>query len=180
MPSPDPKVSDLKRYLAARSQAELAKEIAELFKKIPAVKDYYQLKLNPRAEIEVLEKYKKTIRKEFATDPYPGQARLSVARKAVMDFKKITSSPASIADMMLFYVEQGVAYTNAFGDIDEPFYNSMESMYQTAAQWTAKHQLTDLFDRRFRLVLSETQHMGWGFPDALNDIYQEFLANAEG
>ncbi|NEQ45825.1 MAG: hypothetical protein F6K00_20685 [Leptolyngbya sp. SIOISBB] len=124
MATSGPKVSELKRYLSHRSQAELVKEIAELFKRIPAVKDYYQVKLNPQAEDDVADKYKAIIRHEFSTDFAPGPGRLSIARKAVMDFKKVAGSAASVADMMLFYVEQGVAYTTAFGDIDEPFYNS--------------------------------------------------------
>ncbi|MEM1310129.1 MAG: DUF6155 family protein [Cyanobacteria bacterium P01_H01_bin.153] len=179
MATQGPEISDLKRYLAVRSQTELANAIAELFQKIPAVKDYYQIKLNPQTETDVQEKYKQIIRKEFATDDRPGQARLSVARKAVMDFKKVAGSRESIADMMLFYVEQGVAFTNAFGDIDEPFYNSMECMYEKAAQWTTQHGLTDIFIPRFQRIVKETAHMGWGFHDCLTDIYQEFFNGVE-
>ncbi|MGD1860388.1 MAG: DUF6155 family protein [Leptolyngbyaceae cyanobacterium] len=173
------KTSDLKRYLAARPQTQLAKEIVDLFQKIPAVKDYYQIKLNPQAETNVQEKYKQIIRKEFATADRPGPARLSVARKAVMDFKKVAGSRESIADMMLFYVEQGVAFTNAFGDIDEPFYNSMESMYEKAAQWATQHELTAVFIPRFQRIVKATAHMGWGFNDCLTDIYQEFFNGVE-
>lgn len=92
MASPCPKVSELKRYLSHRSQAELVNEITELFKRIPAVKDYYQVKLNPQAEDDVADKYKAIIRHEFSTDFTPGPGRLSVARKAVMDFKKVAGS----------------------------------------------------------------------------------------
>ena len=175
-----PKVSDLKRYLSQCSETQLANEIVDLFKKIPAVQDYYQVKLDPQAADAVAEKYKTTIRREFATEYRPGPGRLSVARKAVMDFKKVAGSVDSVADMMLFYVEQGVAYTEAFGDIDEPFYNSMESMYQTAAQWTTKHGLTPVFLPRFQRLVSATAHIGWGFHDTLSDMYQEFFSAFEG
>jgi hypothetical protein len=175
-----PKVSDLKRYLSQRSETQLANEIVDLFQKIPAVKDYYQVKLDPQAADAVAEKYKTIIRREFATESRPGAGRLSIARKAVMDFKKVAGSVDSVADMMLFYVEQGVAYTEAFGDIDEPFYNSMESMYQTAAQWTTKHGLTPVFLPRFQRIVGATEPMGWGFYDTLSDIYQEFFSAFEG
>jgi hypothetical protein len=57
--------------------------------------------------------------------------RGSVARKAVSDYKKVSASKFGLADVMLYYVEMGVQFTNAYGDIDEAFYNSMESMYES-------------------------------------------------
>jgi len=179
MATQGPKVSDLKRYLKNRSQAELMNEIADLFKKIPAVKDYYQVKINPHDESVIADKYKAIIRREFATEGTPGRARLSVARKAVMDFKKLAIGPNSVADMMLFYIEQGVAFTAAFGDIDEPFYSSMESMYEQAAQWTTKYGLTDTFMPRFQRIVDDTDYMGWGFHDTLTDIYGNFFSDAD-
>jgi hypothetical protein len=175
MASTGPNLTDLKRYLSARSQPELVNEIAELFKKIPAVKEHYQIKLNPHSEDDVLEKYKNIIRNEFFPDRGLGKARLSVARKAVNDFKKVARSPDSVADLMVFYVEQGVAFTEAYGDIDEPFYNSMESMYEKAAQWITQHSLTGGFPQRCHRMVAATAHMGWGFPDTLSDIYQEYF-----
>ena len=173
MPSKSPSVTDLKRYLKVRSQAELIDDIAELFKKIPAVKDYYQLKLNPQAEEQVIEKYKKVIQDEFFPARGLGKARLSVARKAVNDYKKIANSTNSIADIMLFYVEQGVRFTRKYGDIDEPFYNSMESMYDKALEWITKYDLQDIFQPRCQGIVTDTSYMGWGFHDALAEMYHE-------
>ena len=48
--------------------------------------------------------------------------RLKDARKVISDFKKLEPDPESLADVMLYYVECGVRFTNDFGDIDEPFY----------------------------------------------------------
>lgn len=31
---------------------------------------------------------------------------------------------------MLYYVEKGVEFTNNYGDIDQSFYSSIESMYE--------------------------------------------------
>ena len=31
---------------------------------------------------------------------------------------------------MPYYIEQGVQYTLSYGDIDEPFYESIESVYE--------------------------------------------------
>jgi hypothetical protein len=40
---------------------------------------------------------------------------------------------------MLFYVEMGVRYTNQYGDINESFYTSMESMYENATKHISYH-----------------------------------------
>jgi hypothetical protein len=57
-------------------------------------KEYYQLKLaGNEGDAQVLEKYKAIIKKEFFPARGFGEARLSVARKAVMDYKKLSNSP---------------------------------------------------------------------------------------
>ncbi len=125
-------ITALKKQLKTKSNDELIKEIVELYKKHQSVKDYYQSTLSVQGQVEVLEKYKKIIKNEFFPSRGFGKARLSIARKAVNDFKKLSTSTKDIADIMVFYVEQGVGFTNQYGDIDEPFYSSVESMYVTA------------------------------------------------
>ena len=102
-----------------------------------------------------------------------GQARLSVARKAVTDYKKIATAPEGIIDVMLYYVEVGVQFTNTYGDINEAFYNSMESMYAQACKQIREHHREELFDKRAYALVEATRHIGWGFHDGLQDIYNE-------
>ena len=59
---------------------------------------------------------------------------MSVAKKAISDFKKLSDSPLNNADIMLHYVENGVQFTDAYGDIDERFYTSMENMFDDAVK----------------------------------------------
>ena len=54
-------LTHLKKYLKSCSQEELIADIAELFKIIPAVKYYDQIKLNPQEDKEIAAKYKKII-----------------------------------------------------------------------------------------------------------------------
>ncbi len=166
-------LTTLKQHLKQASKEDLVKEISELFKTFPAVKEYYQLKLNPETEQYVGESYKNTIENEFFPARGFGKARLSVARKAVNDYKKICRDPAALVDMMLFYVEQGVKFTDAYGDIDEPFYNSMESMFASATKAIAQYGLQGVAERRCRQIVQDTSQTGWGFHDALLAIYQE-------
>jgi hypothetical protein len=168
-----PSLRDLKRYLNNSSKEQLVNDISELFKRFNSVKDYYQIQLSPQEDTQISAKYKKIIENEFFPARGIGKAKLSVARKAVTEYKKISKTPASVADMMLFYVEQGVKFTNSYGDIDEPFYNSMESMYENAMECIAKFELQDVFKARCRKIVEDTSGIGWGFHDALGEIYSE-------
>lgn len=179
MVSKKPSLTELRQYLKVRSQAELAEEIVELFRRMPAVKDYYLAKLTPQAEGQVLEKYQKIIQDEFFPDRGLGKGRLSIARQAVNDYKRVAVHPANVADIMLFYVEQGIKFTAEYGDIDDPFYNSMESMYKKALAWIVKYGLKDVFKRRCRRIVMDTSEMGWGFHDVLTDLYEETFVQEE-
>ncbi|RAM50990.1 MAG: hypothetical protein C6Y22_14150 [Hapalosiphonaceae cyanobacterium JJU2] len=111
MTQPKINLNHLKQYLKNCSQEELVSDIAELFKKFPSVKDYYQIKLYPQEEKEIAAKYKKIIESEFFPSRGLGKARLSVAKKAISDYKKVCQTDAALIDVMLFYVEQGVKFT---------------------------------------------------------------------
>jgi len=167
------RIKDLKQYLAARSKEQLIAEIGDMFSKIDSVKDYYQSKLNLGYSADVSEKYKSIIKHEFFPARGFGRAQLSVARKAVSDYKKVAGSKFGIADVMLYYVEMGVQFTNTYGDIDEAFYNSMESMYERAVKYIAQHGMRGQFEERCRRIVTDTADIGWGFHDGLSYIYEE-------
>jgi len=131
-------IKQLKNYLSDKSEKELNEEIITLFKTFPQVKDYFTALLDNGNNGIIAEKYKDIITKEFFPKRGFGRAKLSVAKKAISDFKKLPHSPASLVDIMLHYVEEGSSYTNTYGDIDEPFYTSMEIMYDNALKLVAK------------------------------------------
>src|SRR3954447_26705807 len=106
----------LKQYLAERSHAELVADIADLFGRFDVVKDYYQLQIGGESA-EVLAKYKALIDKEFFPARGEPLARLSVARKAISDYRKLSPAVSGLIDLMLYYVEAGVRFTNTYGDI---------------------------------------------------------------
>ncbi len=167
----------LKQYLRQRSQTELVEEIAELFTRLDTVKDYYQLRLG--TDEEALKKYKNIIEKKFFPTRGYGDARLSVARKAVTDFQKVSKTSESLIDLMLFYVETGVRYTNSYGDINEAFYSSLESMYERALKLIRTKKLQAQFNERCKSVVADTRDIGWGFHDMLVQIYSENFENTD-
>lgn len=173
MTQPKINLTTLKKHLKARSQAELIADIAELYKRFQPVKDYYQIQLYPQDEKQVAAKYKKIIEDEFFPARGFGKARLSVAKKAITEYKKVNKTVVGSIDIMLFYVEQGVRFTDAYGDIDEPFYISMETMYEKAVQEIIKHGQKDAFQKRCYKIVLDTSDMGWGFYDTLSELYED-------
>lgn len=163
----------LKQFLKQRTKEELINDIGELFTRFDAVKDFYQVQLGPAEDAQVIAKYKKIIKQEIFPSRGLPSLKYSVARKAVSDYKKVCRNPANIAELMIFYVEQGVKCTNEYGDIDEPFYNSMESMFAAAVKHIVKYDLKDQFEEPCRRIVEQTSHCGWGFHDTLSDIYNE-------
>ena len=173
MAKTDLSIRTLKRYLKPRSREELATDIVDLFTRFDSVRDYYHTRLAPEDETFVIEKYKTVIKNEFFPARGLGQARLSVARKAVSEYRKVSRSKASLVDLMLYYVEVGVEFTNTYGDIDDAFYEGMGNMYKWAVELIVGNELEELYERRCRRIVEDTSDIGWGFHDRLIDIFEE-------
>ena len=171
-----PNLTELKKQLRKKTQNELVEEIAHLYKRFSNVKEFYQASFFDD-DSAVLEKYKKIVRDEYIPSgrrQFP-RMRASVAKKAISDYKKVSSSSTGLADIMLTFVESGVWCTREYGDIDEPFYSSMESMYETAVKFIKKEGLVQIFDDRLCDLLDKTSEMGWGFHDTLSETYETYL-----
>ena len=54
---------------------------------------------------------------------------LKAARSVISNIRKAAPSTEGLAELMLYYVECGVELTNVYGDINEAFYDSIESMF---------------------------------------------------
>ena len=168
-------ISRIKKYIGKSSKEDLSKDILELFQKFSKIKDFYQFKLSGGRDLKLLEKYKKIIQNVFFPERGLGNARLSVARKAVTDFKKLSGDPNFIADVMIYYVEMGVDFTNEYGDINEPFYESMESMYERAAKFMIENNIANNYINRFKKIVENTSEIGWGFHDDLEYMYNKYF-----
>ena len=171
---------ELKKHLRKKSDKELVEEIADLYKKFDTVKEYYRASFFNDDEA-VLQKYKDIITEEFFSKCLhaDSKARLSVARKAVRDYIKVSCSDSGYAEIMLHYVEVGIEFTNTYGGIDSPFYSSMATMYFDAADYIERHNMVDLFQERLYKMVLDTQDCGWGFHDSLVETYCDVISTEE-
>lgn len=165
-------LKELKSQLNKHSKAELVKHISELYKKFKPVKEYFDFYLNPD-EAEILEKYKAKVRLGF----YPKSGfdiKLSIARSAINEFKKLGTSKEALADLLLYYVECGIELTNEFGDIDENFYTSLENTFDSALKQMNEEEILNKFEARAHRIVENTLNIGWGFHDYLSHLYYTY------
>ena len=163
----------LKKYLNQFSKEQIIEQIVELHKKYKDVRAYYEFTLNPDSNAQA-DKVKKIIQKLF-NPPFGQDPKLREARKEVNGFKKLSPPPESLADVMLHYVECGVQFTNNYGDINEPFYNSVAGMFHDAGEFIKTNRIQELFKERCKKIMNDTDGIGWGFHDELCDYYYEFF-----
>ena len=171
------KISELKKKLNAKGKEDLIKDILDLFKKNQFVKDYYISQESDNSNSPIFLKQKGIIENEFFPERGDGKARLSVAKKAISEFKKLSSNKVLIADLMIFYVEVGVRYTNEYGDINENFYFSMESMYENALKFIVTNKISNIFQDRCLEIVEDTVNIGWGFYDQLSELYESYMSH---
>ena len=79
---------------------------------------------------------------------------------------------------MMFYVENGVEFTCDYGDIDERFYNSMESMFESTLKFIQKNNLGKDFNTRCKKIVDDTDGIGWGFHDQLGYLYNLYFLHS--
>jgi hypothetical protein len=74
-------------------------------------------------------------------------------------------------ELMLTYVENGVEFTNEYGDIDEKFYDKIYEMLEQFCDLlkTPEGQLLyPLFRERLLKIRDDTEEIAWGFGDAVD------------
>jgi hypothetical protein len=166
---------DFKKEIESFDKKQLVDLIMDVYKKNASAKEYLDYLFNSNEE-DVLRDYKRKVREAF----YPKRGfgfKLSVGKKAISDYRKLNPSSESLIDLLLCYVESGVEFTNEFGDIDEAFYLSLESVYHNAIKLIDKAMLHEKFAERAYQITKRTENIGWGFHDGICDSYYEIYSD---
>ena len=125
----------------------------------------------------ILNKYKEVLKKEYFPNTKfgIGEGRASVARKIISEFTKIKVFDVDLIELMLYRVELCVQFTKEVGDINEQFYTSTENAFEAVAKLIVKNNLEGTFKIRCKDLVDETADFGWGFADAVENIYEEYF-----
>jgi hypothetical protein len=153
---------------------------------IALIKDIYESSSDNRSFVEArvqsddrggaaLETYRQRIVEPFFPKRGIGKLKLGEARKAIRDFRKATGSVPGTAELLMTYVESGVRFTREFGDIDERFYNSIESALDELADLLRgdARELYPSFRTRLANIEKMTKGIGWGFHDFIAHVVGE-------
>lgn len=77
------------------------------------------------------------------------------------------------AELMVFFLEQGNAFTIEYGDIDAGFYDALLVMASRAVQAICglPKEKQEAYGERLAEVVRSSSCIGWGYHDGLKQIY---------
>jgi len=134
-----------------------------------------RLALHGRTD-EALTTFRKLIDREFDMSRHDAPLRIGRARKAIHDYGKATGDGQGTLELLVHLVEKGTAFTLEYGDIDERFYNGLELAFEETVSrlsggegsvWLA------VFRPRLAKVVDSASDLGWGYEDALNELFDK-------
>jgi hypothetical protein len=154
----------------------IVKLLKELYELSPQIRDFVQARLQAEEPNgSGLENYRRRIVEQFF--PRHGEAKLQLgeARKAIRDYRKATGNLTGTIDLLLTYVESGTRFTATFGDIDEPFYDSLASTLQEMASLLLQEgpEMYSRFRDRIVRLVEHAEDIGWGYGDELRGQVHE-------
>lgn len=174
--------SRVSKHLATWDRPALLALVKDLHDAAAANRDFIQARCQAGAGGgEVLETYREKITKQFFPSRGFGKLKLADARKAIRDYRKATGNLAGTAELLMTYVENGAQFTREYGDIDERFYNSIESALSELADLLRGEggALYPQFSERLADVEELTDSIGWGFHDFVADVVAQLENDVE-
>jgi hypothetical protein len=169
---------ELRTFLEVMSKEELVEQALQLFADFSEVREYFEMRLGPADDSEtVRRKYKRIIDGAFYSPHGEPRLHLSAARKAIRDYRKVARSTGGVVDLMLHYVETGLAFAHDLGFMDEPFARSLTLVFRDALGEIVKAGLQPEFAPRCTKIVESSTGFGWWLPDMMADVYDHALAS---
>lgn len=94
---------------------------------------------------------------------------------AIRDYRKATGNLPGTAELLMTYVENGTRLTHDYGDMDERFYDSVESALDELASLLRGEArgMYPQFRRRLARVEQMADGVGWGLRDFVGDVVRQ-------
>lgn len=174
-----PSWSQVKRSLSGMQRPGLVALVKELFELSPENRSFLAARFLSGQDPGLIEGYRQRVIDPFYPKRGFGKLEYAGVRKAIREYEKATGDPRGAIDLMLTFVESGTEFTNEFGDIDERFYDAVESMLWEVTGRLGKPDGRPLypdFEERLRALARAARGIGWGFGDGVNDAVAELEA----
>jgi hypothetical protein len=184
---PKPQWSRIRKQLLLLDHNELIGQIKDLYALSGENRRFLESRFSVEAEqVEaILAEYKQEIEYcFFGKRDIPDESpRLRDARSLIREYRKATKDTQGTLDLMLHYVETGTELTNTYGDIDAPFYNSLESMLTEFCEGIFKSsdpkQAYNQFYNRLDDLKNAVSDIGWGYSDEVWEILVDLESRFE-
>ena len=166
----------VRQQLAAWDKSALLALVKDLYEAAGVNRDLVDARCHPEEfSGATLEKYRGKIVEQFFPARGFGKLKLGEARKAIRDYRKTTGNLPGTADLLMTYVENGTRFTREYGDIDERFYDSMESALKELAILLRGEgrSLYPHVRERLAQVGQMASGIGWGYGDFVADINEQ-------
>jgi hypothetical protein len=170
----------VERQITDMDKPELIELLRDLFKSSDTVRTFLAMRVLGGDGGEKLEKYRKRVVGQFFPARGDGKLDLREARRSIREYQKSTADLVGTIDLSLSYVEAGTRFTNSFGDINENFYNSLESALNDLTdllRTPAGRPLYQRFQPRLAQLWRATYGIGWGYGDAVSEMLGQLAAD---
>ena len=164
---------EIKKTLRLCSENDLMGLIAELYSLSKSNKDFLDARFIQDGKI--LGHYKIQIKKYLApNEPWKESQQISLkdAKKILSTYKKATSNPVGLIELMVHYVECGTDFLCEYGDMYEQYYVSLESVFDSALKLMSSFSVSEIqeFIDRLKIVVKKSCSIGWGHYDSVLDM----------
>jgi hypothetical protein len=122
---------------------------------------------------DILKPYKETIDRWLYPDVFRKQGTsVAKAKQAISDYKKAVGEPGGLAELMVFYCELAVGFSNDFGNNDESYFNALVRMFEQAFSManTLPSSGRDALIVRLERVSHTSHNFGYGVGDYMDSI----------
>ncbi len=163
---------NVRRKLSDWSKPALIALVKDLYEVSPENRDFFHARFQAEADDgAALEKYRRKIVGQFFPARGDGKLKLAEARKAIRDYQRATGNLTGGIDLRLTYVENGTEFTHEFGDINESFYNSLESVLNEMVRLLLRDSPESYprFRERIQRLATLADGIGWGYGDAVRE-----------
>lgn len=164
----------VKKYIHSLDREALEQLVLDMYSARKEAKELLEYMVNPNDQAKY-EEYKAIITKEFYPKRGEGKMRYSVCKKAVKEFKSLDPDPMLLADLMLLIPEYASQIADDWGDLWEAFYDGCYNNFRAALKYISDHELYPHFKKRIAKILQNSESSGWGFPDIMNQAFEEYF-----
>lgn len=133
-----------KKFLQSLTEEELRDELHLLYKRFPQLREYYAVELSERPG-EVLDKYKRKLRRAFFPTRGRGKRGRSQSRTILRDFRAINDRSRDLTELYFYRAELLAEYAVTHRRDSDAFLNSVTTAFTEACSLAHEHVLLDEF-----------------------------------